>query len=422
MAGPAFDAPADALAIARALGGERAVALVWMNGGTTAYVACDPVAESRALDPEPELPLRERGGAEFPRWFGLVPYEARRTLERRARDERPEPPLVVPLWRRYDAVVQITNEVRVLGVTSQAKSALEQKLLRGLRAALPRRPVRLSLRGPVERGSVHAERVRRALELIARGEVYEVNLARSFELRVEGTTYDVFDALTAEGRPPYSAVFAWPELGVVAASPELCLSLDTRNVARTKPIKGTRPRHADPARDRALAEELDGDPKERAELAMVIDVERSDLGRIARPGSVHLAVPPHVESHPTVHHRVATVEATLRPGVSRTALFEAMLPSGSVTGAPKIRAMEVIAELEATRRGLYTGAFGVIGHDGSLELGMAIRVLTVSGGVGRYFSGGGIVADSDPGREVEETLWKAAALVRTAENAAENWA
>ena len=422
MPRPAFDAPADALAVARALAGHEAVALVWTNGGRTAYVACDPVAESRELDPEPCLALRERPGAEFPRWFGLVPYEARRTLERRSGDARPAPSLELPLWRRYDAVVEITNEVRVLGVSSQAMAELESRLARGLRSPLAARRARLSVRAPVESGSEHAARIERALELIARGEVYEVNLARSFDLDVEGSLFDLFEVLTAAGRPPHSAVFAWPELGVVAASPELCLSLDTRGIARTRPIKGTRPRHGDPERDRALAEELDRDPKERAELAMVIDVERSDLGRVARAGSVRLAEAPHVESHPTVHHRVATVEAHLRPEVSRRELFEAMLPSGSVTGAPKIRAMEGIAELERVRRGLYTGAFGVLCQDGSLELGMAIRVLTVSGGSARYYSGGGIVADSVPAREVEETLWKAAAVLHAAGDRAENWA
>jgi anthranilate/para-aminobenzoate synthase component I len=422
MLGAGFDAPADALAVARALAGRDAVALVWANGGKAAYVACDPVAESRALDPEPTLALRERPGADFPRWFGLVPYEARRTLERHAGDARPEPSLALPLWRRYDAVVEISNEIRVFGVTSQAKGELEEKLARGLRAPLSCRPAVLRLRERPERGSEHAARVERALDRIARGDVYEVNLARRFELAVEGSLFDVFEALTAEGRPPYSAIFDWPELGVVAASPELCLSLDPRGVARTKPIKGTRPRHPEPARDRELARELDADPKERAELAMVIDVERSDLGRVARPGSVRLAEAPSVESHPTVHHRVATVEATLRADVSREELFRAMLPSGSVTGAPKIRAMELIAELEPVRRGLYTGAFGVIRQDGSVELGMAIRVLTVQGSRGEYFSGGGIVADSNPAREVEETLWKASALVRATGERAENWA
>jgi anthranilate/para-aminobenzoate synthase component I len=417
-----LDRPGDALAVARALAHRESVVLAWTHGGTRAYVACDPVATSRDLDPEPELVPNERADSRFPRWFGLVPYEARRSLERRKNDARPEPELTRPLWRRYDAVVEITSEVSVLGVTSQARDELSRKLEHGLRSPLARLPARLSLRGRPERGSEHVLRIERALELIAKGEVYEVNLARRFELDVEGALWDIFEALTSEGRPPYSAVFAWPELGVVAASPELCLALDPSGMAHTSPIKGTRPRHTDPTRDRALAVELDADPKERAELAMVIDVERSDLGRVARPGSVRLARAPFVESHPGVHHRVATVEAELRADVTRSELLRAMLPSGSVTGAPKIRAMEVIAELEPVRRGLYTGAFGVVRHDGSLELGMAIRVLTVRGDGGSYFSGGGIVADSDPLREVEETLWKASALVRTTGGHVENWA
>ena len=422
MFGVGIDAPADALAIARALAGRKSVVLVWTNGGKAAYVACDPIEESRELDPEPGLLLGERAEARFPRWFGLVPYEARRSLERLSRDARAGAELSLPLWKRYEAVVQITSEVRVLGATSQATQELAKELGRALRTPPEGRPVRIELARRQEPASAHVARIERALELIGKGEVYEVNLARRFEFRVEGTPWDVFEALTTDGRPPHSAVFAWPELGVVAASPELCLSLEPDGTARTRPIKGTRPRHPDRERDRALARELDADPKERAELAMVIDVERSDLGRVARPGSVRLVEAPRVESHPGVHHRVATVEAELRPGVTRSELFGAMLPSGSVTGAPKIRAMEVIAELEPVRRGLYTGALGVLRHDGGLELGMAIRVLTLQGSQGRYFSGGGIVADSNPAREVEETLWKASALVRTAGGGVENWA
>ncbi len=144
---------------------------------------------------------------------------------------------------------------------------------------------------------------------------------------------------------------------------------------------------------------------------MVLDVERNDLARLALPGTVQLTVPPHVEKHGTVLHRVATLRARLRPELSRAELLLRMLPSGSVTGAPKVRAMDLIAELEADRRGLYTGAFGYLAHDGSLELGMAIRTLTVREGQGHYFAGGGIVADSDPEREVQETLWKAEALL-----------
>jgi anthranilate/para-aminobenzoate synthase component I len=209
---------------------------------------------------------------------------------------------------------------------------------------------------------------------------------------------------------------------VAAATPELFLALGPDRRVRTSPIKGTRPRLAEPDLDRALAMALDEDPKERAELAMVIDVERNDLGRLAHAGSVVLELPPHVETYESVHHRVATVAAELAPGVGREALVAAMLPSGSVTGAPKVRAMEVIRDLEPVRRGLYTGALGYVREDGGLELGMAIRTLTALGGQGSYFAGGGIVADSQPGREVEETLWKARRLIELAGGRIENWA
>jgi anthranilate/para-aminobenzoate synthase component I len=136
-------------------------------------------------------------------------------------------------------------------------------------------------------------------------------------------------------------------------------------------------------------------------------VERNDLGRVARPGSVRQLGEPAVHTHATVHHRSVELVAHLRPDVTRSELFGAMLPSGSVTGAPKVRAMELIADIEAQRRGLYTGAIGFIAHDGTVELSMAIRTLTLRAGEGHYFAGGGIVADSDPLREVEETRWKA---------------
>jgi anthranilate/para-aminobenzoate synthase component I len=268
----------------------------------------------------------------------------------------------------------------------------------------------------------HEERIRAALDLISAGEIYQVNLARRFGLRVRGGAVALLRALCPGGLTRHAAALDWPELSVAAATPELFLALDAERTVRTSPIKGTRPRDREPRRDLELARSLDEDPKERAELAMVIDVERNDLGRLAVAGSVRLERPPHVETLETVHHRVATVAARLRPSISRRALLEATLPSGSVTGAPKVRAMEVIRELEPVRRGLYTGALGFVRHDGGLELGMAIRTLTARGGEGAYFSGGGIVADSDPAREVEETLWKARRLIELSGSPIENWA
>lgn len=414
------DLPPDALALAERVRDREAPVLFWSAAGSVAYLACDPVELSSALDPEPALEPRAAPLGEIPRWFGLIPYEASRKLERYfSVDPRPAPSLCEPCWRRYGAIAEISNKVRIIGEDSNVSHELMSRLRRpapATRGAVAR------LRAPLEPGSVHEQRVRRALELIARGEIYEVNLARVLELDVTGSVFELLAALTRNGMPPHAGAFEWPELRVAAASPELLLRLEPSGRVLTSPIKGTRPRGRDAAADRAAMLELDADPKERAELAMVIDVERNDLGRVARPGSVVLEQPPHVVSLPTVHHRVATVSAELERPFRRDRLMESVLPSGSVTGAPKIRAMEVIAQLEPSRRGLYTGGFGIVRRDGGLELSMAIRTLTARGSEAQYWTGGGIVADSVPPREVEETLWKARSVLDLLGSTAENWA
>jgi anthranilate/para-aminobenzoate synthase component I len=203
------------------------------------------------------------------------------------------------------------------------------------------------------------------------------------------------------------------ETFVCASSPELFLAIDPcTGRVQTAPIKGTRPRGRDAETDDALCRELYQSAKERAELTMILDVERNDLGKVSAPGSVRLLDGPRVETHSTIHHRGAVLGGYLRPGTTPEQALRAMLPSGSVTGAPKVRAMEVIARLEPARRGLYTGAFGFVGWGGSVHLAMAIRVMTVKEGEGHYFAGGGIVADSDPEAELEETRWKATQIER----------
>jgi anthranilate/para-aminobenzoate synthase component I len=424
LASVTVDALPDAFAIARALSDAEALVVARADEGRTTYVAVDPCEVSRELDPEPRLVPTDPAHGEIPRWFGLLPYEARRELERPgARDERAEPDLTLPLWRRYPAVVKIARGVEVLAEEPRVAHELAERLLRGLRRG-PAHAVapRVTLRERPEPGQAHAERIAQALELIRAGEIYQVNLARRFELAVEGPAFELLQLLAGGPLPPHALAVDWPELGVAMASPELFLRQEAGTRVWTRPIKGTRPRAADPRADAELADALEHDPKERAELAMVIDVERNDLGRLAVPGSVRLSQAPAVETHARVHHRAATVEATLRSGVTRRELLLAMLPSGSVTGAPKVRAMEIIAALEPARRGLYTGAAGYLRHDGGLELGMAIRTLTFVGGAGAFYAGGGIVADSDPEREVRETLWKAAALIELTGRPAADWA
>jgi anthranilate/para-aminobenzoate synthase component I len=405
-----LDVPVEPFTLARRLAGREHVSLFWGRQGRVAYLACDPVAHSRAFDPEPGLTWAPRTAQHaLPRWVGLLPYECRRDLERAGHGHsRAAPHVVEPHWVRYGAVARIDHSgVRVGGDDSERVRALAARLREPARAS----NVELAVHAPFEEPEQHRARIRRALEHIRAGDLYQVNLARRFELRVQGAAWDVLAKLSERGRPPFAAAFSWGDLDVVSLSPELFLNIDAYGSILTSPIKGTRPRGATPERDTELALELDSDPKERAELTMVLDVERNDLARLAQPGSVELAEPPHVETHGTVHHRVATLRAALRAAVTRSDVLGWMLPSGSVTGAPKVRAMDLIAELEAERRGLYTGAFGSIAHDGSMELGMAIRTLTIRNEVGHYWAGGGIVADSDPEREVQETLWKAEALL-----------
>ena len=201
---------------------------------------------------------------------------------------------------------------------------------------------------------------------------------------------------------------------MLSASPERFLRFDpaTRRI-QTRPIKGTRPRGRTATEDEALAQELRASEKDRAENVMIVDLERNDLGRVAEIGSVRVTELASLETFPTVFHLTSTVEATLREDRDLVDLLLATFPGGSITGAPKIRAMEIIDELEPTARSLYTGAIGYIGFDGSMDLNIAIRTILVKDGTAYFQSGGGIVADSDPAMEYQETLHKARALSET---------
>ena len=398
-----LDLPPDPIAIAQRLARRESVVLA--RDAAVTYVACDPVERSESLDPEPGRFRAPQPYGELPRWFGMVPYEALRDWEL-VRDARPPALVKRPLWLRYRALVRIGARVDVLGEDERTARELVSALTEAPRPS----EVALRLSEPIEPEAAHRARVHSALAEIARGTIYEVNLARRLCLRVTGHAWDLLAALERRGPQPHGFALGDGDLSIVAATPELCLRLEASGKLTTSPIKGTRPRSGDAETDRRLAEELEHDPKERAELTMIVDVERNDFGKVAEIGSVQLALSPRVVSLPSVHHRVATIEAQLRPDVDRAGLLRAVLPSGSVTGAPKRRAMELIADFEPHRRGLYTGVVGFIRHDGGLELKMAIRTLVCRGSVGHYFSGGGIVADSVPAREVEETLWKASEL------------
>ncbi len=254
-----------------------------------------------------------------------------------------------------------------------------------------------------------------AVEYIRAGDIFQVNYAHGFEAPYSGAPLALYRALR-EGNPaPFGAFL---DLGrgsaLLSTSPELFLELHGRAV-RTRPIKGTRRRGATPEEDRALAEALSASAKDHAELAMIIDLERNDLGRVCRPGTIRVSDPGRIESFASVHHRVATVEGVLEEGADRVDLLQATFPGGSITGAPKVRAMEIIDELEAARRGAYTGSIGILTDDGGMVLNIAIRTATLARGTLRIAVGGGIVADSVPEAEYDETLAKGAAMFRALE-------
>jgi anthranilate/para-aminobenzoate synthase component I len=416
-----IDEAPDPEAIALRLEGRRGFSFLHAASGEgPSYVACDPVeSSSKLLPPEaPREPSRERDTrGRVPRWIGAIPYECARSLERlgwtRHPDSRPSPHVALPMWHRYDAVVEVSPAEGVVRVVGDRLDKVEA-LARDIRkvAARRREPLTAMLRPLPDQDPPreHIERVRKAKQLIRAGDLYQVNLARRSRFESRGSPVELYLAMAREAPAPFGACLDLGGTVMCACSPELFLQLDVRGAVRTAPIKGTRPRGRDAVEDRLLVRELDESPKERAELTMILDVERNDLGKVAVPGSVRLVREPAVLTHRTIHHRAAVVGAELRPDRSALDLVTAMFPSGSVTGAPKVRAMEVIAMLEPVRRGLYTGAFGAVAFDGSLVLAMAIRVLTIQNGEAQYFAGGGIVADSDPEAELLETGWKGTQL------------
>jgi para-aminobenzoate synthetase component 1 len=251
----------------------------------------------------------------------------------------------------------------------------------------------------------------RAKEYIAAGDIYQVNLAQRFELGLIDDPIDAYLAIRRSNPARLGAFLKWDGGAVASVSPECFLTLTGRAV-RTSPIKGTRPRCGDAQIDAAARDQLLASVKDAAELAMIVDLHRNDLGRVCEWGSVRVRNARRMEEHPTVFHTVADIDGTLADGRDAFDLIAACFPAGSVTGAPKIRAMEIISELEDAPRGVYTGAIGCLHPSNGLVLNVAIRTLQIHGGIGTLHSGGGIVADSNPDAEYEETLAKARGILR----------
>lgn len=357
-----------------------------------------------------------RGG-----WVGWFSYELGRAFDRH--------PVIAPGTQqvpdvslaRYDSLLawdRVTGrcwdigERRVEGEGWRVESQPTPATLHSLPSVLCP-PLTSSLSPDAYRAAVA-----QIITYIRAGDLFQANLTQQFIAPFAGDPLALYLALRRRAPGSHAAWLRHGDVRVLSMSPERFLSYDaaTRRV-ETRPIKGTRPRDADPTRDAALAAELVASAKDRAENVMIVDLLRNDLSRVAEPGSVVVPVLCGLEHH-AVHHLVSVVEATLEASRDALDLIEATFPGGSITGAPKLRATEVIAELEPVRRGVYCGAIGWLGDDGSMELSIPIRTAVLADGVVTVGAGGGITALSDPEAEYQESLDKAAGLLAAIEEAA----
>jgi anthranilate synthase component 1 len=256
--------------------------------------------------------------------------------------------------------------------------------------------------------------VERAKRYVYEGDVMQVVPSQRMSKPFKATPIALYRALRTINPSPYMFYFDFGDFHVVGASPEILARLEGDTVT-VRPIAGTRRRGATPAEDAALAEELLADEKERAEHIMLVDLGRNDVGRVARTGSVKVTEQMVIERYSHVMHIVSNVEGTLKPGLNAIDVLRATFPAGTVSGAPKVRAMEIIDELEPVKRGVYAGAVGYLGFHGNMDVAIALRTAVIKNGVLHVQAGGGIVADSQPAAEWQETQSKARALLRAAQ-------
>jgi para-aminobenzoate synthetase component 1 len=254
--------------------------------------------------------------------------------------------------------------------------------------------------------------VRKAKKYIRKGDIYQVNLSQRFESPLDTDPYGLYLCLRDFSPAPFSSYLNFGGYAVISSSPERFL-MKNGSYIETRPIKGTAARSSDRLMDEFNANELVKSYKDRAEHIMIVDLERNDLGRICEYGSVRPTEFVALEKYSNVFHLVSTVSGRLRKGIDPIDCITATFPGGSITGAPKIRSMEIIEELEPVKRGLYTGAIGYISFDGNMDTSIAIRTMVVKGKKLYFHAGGGIVADSDPAAEYDETIDKARGMLRS---------
>jgi anthranilate synthase component 1 len=407
--------------------GRDPVAVV--RAGAGAAEGGDPVAALRAaLRPWhavrlPGMP-RFTGGA-----VGYLSYDVVRTIERLPRsvpDDLGTPDL---LFGIYDTVLAFDHLRQRIQIVTDRAAALARGYRRARRRIesierLLRRPVPGPARGRRRGGRWSANitparyqaGVRRAQDYIRAGDIFQVVLSQRYERRCGATPFAIYRALRRINPSPYMYFLDFGEVSLAGASPEMLVRVEGDRI-RTRPIAGTRPRGAGEEEDLRLEEDLRADPKERAEHVMLVDLGRNDLGRVSRPGSIEVGRFMSVERYSHVMHLVSEVTGRLRPGADAFDGLIACFPAGTVSGAPKVRAMEIIEELETSRRGPYAGAVGYMDFSGNLDSCITIRTTVVRGGVAHVQAGAGIVADSVPRQEHRECVNKAGALIEAIDRA-----
>lgn len=408
--------------------------LAWLDGEGLSrdgwsFLACDPVETLRShFDAaDPLAPLRDLKVAaspsarvytgpaaaealpplsRVPRYIGYVAYDAAFALEPRLRARHVREPRTPTLhFARYDAVLALAHASGDAFLLADDEGACA-RLRRVLDTAVPAPPAPVLSEAWAPSPALHERAVRAALEHIAAGDFYQVNLARRWTAKIHGDPLALFLAMRRASPVPLGAYLDAGDHTVLARTMETFLNWErgSRRLT-TRPIKGTVPRAE--GQDEAAARALRADAKEHAEHAMIVDLMRNDLARVAETGSVTVQDPFSVEPYARLSHLVTTVAATTRPEVDVVDVLRATFPPGSVTGAPKLAAMQAIEALEPEPRGVYCGAIGHIDQAGGLSLAVAIRTALVHRDAMHYFAGGGLVAASDPEREVAETELKA---------------
>lgn len=370
-----------------------------------AFDAVEQTVNTMAPDSACPLDLPFQGGAVG--FFGYELTHRAQKLPGRSGSERDLADMLVGIYDIFiviDHELRQTHQVCTPGATANAK-ALWAKLLAPSRK-LPgldfqsTSDVQMDMSAPQ-----YYQEFEKIKNYIDAGDCYQVNFAQRFSATYRGNPLGLYQALRQTQRAPFSACIRTPGADILSFSPERLVRVADRQIL-TQPIKGTRPRHPDPSEDQRLAEELQNSEKDRAENLMIVDLLRNDLGKTAVPGSIAVDSLFELVTFANVHHLVSSVSGELRPDVSAMDLLRACFPGGSVTGAPKYRAMQIIAELEPVKRQAYCGAIGYYSYHGNLDTNLPIRTIICTNNKLHYWGGGGIVADSEAAQEYEETLTK----------------